>query len=335
MTGSITDRTIDILQLLERETDDKHPLNATEIKKMANAVKAYEEFSSKAAYRSMNILRFWYPEIQSAPNPSDGWFMQQRYTVSEALMSCDIVGALRFLKEEDKRHYRKRILERGYPCVREAILHENDYCVGNDYTYACAEYRDIIATAIRSGRRLSFYYTALDPYMHPIRKHDGKCYCISPYDCFYGKETFYVTASEEGERHLKLFRLDRMEMLTLSEKKAEPVTKYAKGKPEEVLRGIREECVDFFCGEKVMLELEVYYSPEAMNIVYDLAGKRAVVTAYDEEKNLSKIRVPIRFGTTLTGWLIRNQQFLVATGPEKVVESVQMTIRELCRRYGV
>ena len=38
MKGNITDRTIDILQLLERETDDKHPLNATEIKKMVNAV---------------------------------------------------------------------------------------------------------------------------------------------------------------------------------------------------------------------------------------------------------------------------------------------------------
>ena len=74
--------------------------------------------------------------------------------------------------------------------------------VGNDYTYACAEYRDIIATAIRFGRRLSFYYTAFDPYLHPIRKHAGKCYCISPYDCFFGKETFYVTASEEGEKHL-------------------------------------------------------------------------------------------------------------------------------------
>ena len=63
MTRTITDRTIDILQILERKTDDKHPLNATDIKKLTNAIKAYEEFSSKAVYRSMNILKFWYPGI--------------------------------------------------------------------------------------------------------------------------------------------------------------------------------------------------------------------------------------------------------------------------------
>ena len=61
MTRTITDRTIDILQILERKTDDKHPLSATDIKKLTNAIKAYEEFSSKAVYRSMNILKFWYP----------------------------------------------------------------------------------------------------------------------------------------------------------------------------------------------------------------------------------------------------------------------------------
>lgn len=333
MKGNITDRTIDILQVMERKTDDKHPLNATEIKKLTNAIKSYEEFSSKAVYRSMNILKFWYPGIRSAENPADGWYMQQGYTVSEALMSCDIVGSLRFLKEEDKRQYRKRIYENAYPSAREALAWENDNSAGNDMTCACAEYRSMIATAIRTGRRLSFFYVAFDPYLQPIRKHDGKRYCVSPYDCFFGRETFYVTASEEGADHLKLFRLDRMEMLTLSDKKSEPAAKYTKGRPEETLRGIREECVDFFCGDRVMLELEVKYSPEAMNIVYDLAGKRAVVTSYDEEKNLSKIRVPIRFGTTLTGWLLRNHRFLVATGPEKVVREVRMTLWELIEAY--
>ena len=333
MTRTITDRTIDILQILERKTDDKHPLNATDIKKLTNAIKAYEEFSSKAVYRSMNIRKFWYPGIHSADNPADGWYMQPGYTVSEALMSCDIVGTLRFLREEDKRQYRKRILEHACPSVQEALIQTNDNSAGNAVTRACAEYRDIVGAAIRSGRRLSFYYISFDPYLHPIRKHDGKLYCVSPYDCFFGRETFYVTASEEGADHLKLFRLDRMEMLTLSEKKAEPVTKYTKGRPEEALRGIREECVDFFCGDRVMLELEVKYSPEAMNIVYDLAGKRAVVTSYDEGKNLSKIRVPIRFGTTLTGWLLRNHRFLVATGPEKVVREVRMTLWELVEAY--
>lgn len=333
MTRTITDRTIDILQILERKTDDKHPLNATDIKKLTNAIKAYEEFSSKAVYRSMNILKYWYPGIHSADNPADGWYMQPGYTVSEALMSCDIVGALRFLREEDKRQYRKRILEHACPSVQEALIQTNDNSVGNAVTRACAEYRDIVGAAIRNGRRLSFYYISFDPYLHPIRKHDGKLYCVSPYDCFFGRETFYVTASEEGEDHLKLFRLDRMDMLCLSDRKAEPISKYAPGHPEEVLRGMREECVDYFCGEKVMLELLVKYSPEAMNIVYDLGGKRAVVTSYDPQKNVSKIRVPIRFGTTLTGWLLRNHRFLVATGPETVVEAVRMTVRELRRVY--
>ena len=40
-------------------------------------------------------------------------------------MSCEIVGALRFLWEEDKRQYRKRILEHACPSVQEAMIRTN------------------------------------------------------------------------------------------------------------------------------------------------------------------------------------------------------------------
>ena len=160
--------------------------------------------------------------------------------------------------------------------------------------------------------------------------------CVSPYDCHFAKETFYMIGADADEEKLKIFRLDRMEEMQLAEGlKKEPPGKYIEGDSFEAILRMREEMVDHFDGEEIMLELDIRYSPEAMEIVHDLAGKRVTITRYDESTNTSHGHFRARRGATLTGWLLQHHRFFKATYPPCVVEDVKDAIREMKNEYGI
>lgn len=331
---STTERTLDILKALT-DTDKDHPKNATRILKEINEAGAYKKVGRKGVYSSVRALRFYFPHIHRGRCPRDGWYTEQPYTDSDVLMTVDIADMLRCVQTEEKKELHKRITEHGCPSAREIVRKRPAPFTDNYITTAGTEFRGIIATAIQRGRRVFFYYRAFDPYMRPSRKHNGKRYSVSPYDCYYSNETFYLIGADADEKKLKIFRLDRMEELQLSEEKAEPGRRYFKGDPYwEILR-MREQMVEQYAGEEVLLELSVRYSPEAMEIVHDLAGRRAKVTRYDEKTNITRVRFRAQRGITLTGWLLRNHTYLKVTSPASVVLDVRNAIKDLAGEYQV
>ena len=331
---STTDRTLDILKVL-MDTDNEHPKNSTRILREINRTGAYKKGGRKSVYSSVRAIKEYFPWIRRSGCPREGWYTEQPYTDSDVLMTADIADRLRCVQAAEKKELRDRIAEYGCPKAREILRKRPSPFTDNFITNAETAFRGIIETAVQRGRRILFYYRAFDPYLKPNRKHNGKRYSVSPYDCYYARETFYLIGADAAERKLKIFRLDRMEDLQVSEERAEPGRKYFRGDPYwEILR-MREQMVEQFAGEEVLLELSVHYSPEAMEIVHDLAGRRAKVTGYDEKTNISRIRFRARRGITLTGWLLRNHTFLKVTSPICVVLDVRNAIKELAGEYQV
>ena len=252
------------------------------------------------------------------------------YTTAEVLMTADVTDSLRCAPPGEKKDIRDRMKEHGCPSAREAMQAFHGPFTDNFITNAEIAFRGIVATAIRKGRRILFYYRAFDPYMRPTRKHDGKRYSVSPCDCHFAKETFYMIGADADEEKLKIFRLDRMEEMECAETLCtEPPSKYIEGDSYREILRMREEMVDHFDGEEVMLELDIYYSPEAMEIVHDLAGKRVTVPRYDKQSNISHAFFRVRRGATLTGWLLQNHKFVKATAPQSVIDDV----REALKKY--
>ena len=329
------ERTLDVLQVL-LDSDIEHPVNAGQILKRTNINGTYKKGGRKGIYASILLIMMFFKNIFRAKHMKDGWYCEHPYTTAEVLMTADVTDSLRCAPLGEKKDIRDRMKEHGCPSAREALQAFPGPFTDNFITNAEIAFRGIIATAIRKGRRILFYYRAFDPYMRPIRKHDGKRYSVSPYDCHFAKETFYMIGADADEEKLKIFRLDRMEEMECDEGLcAEPPGKYIDGDPYREILRMREEMVDHFDGEEVMLELDIYYSPEAMEIVHDLAGKRVTVPGYDEQSNISHAFFRVRRGATLTGWLLQNHKFVKATAPQSVIDDVREALAKLADSYGV
>ena len=329
------ERTVDILKAV-MDSDREHPVNSGQILLRTNKDNAYKKGGRKGVYASMRYIMVFFKNVHRARHMKDGWYYEHPYTTDEVLMTADVVDSLRCIPPGKKREIRGRMQEHGCPGAREALRGHPGPLQDVFVTNAEVEFRGIVENAIRKGRRILFYYRAFDPYMNPTRKHDGKRYCVSPYDCHFSKETFYVIGADADERKLKFFRLDRMEEMEYAENLvSEPPRDYLGGDPHREILRMREEMVDHFDGEEVVLELEINYSPEAMEIVHDLGGKRVKVTGYDEETNISHAFVRVRRGATLTGWLIQNHMFVKAVGPQCVLEDVREAIARMVENYGL
>ena len=317
---------------LMRDTDEDHP---KDVKKLAEEIDPNGEYgkpSRGVLYRMMDEVGQIYP-IHKADLGQSGWYMLHKYNEAEVLLVGDVTERLRFFSKEQKDEVHRRLVQESFPNARE-VLQKTTRCTSPGTREIPGTYRLIIEKGIQMKRRICFYYLAFDEWKRPIRKHNGKLYHVSPYQCFFGKETLYIIGAEEGEKSVKTFRVDRMDGLFLSPERGEPLKKYFPENPEEQLRKMRDRAVDYFYGEEIFLELSVNYSTKAMDILDDLAADSVVVFGYDREMNRTHVGFPIGRSVTLTGWLLQNTEFFTVLSPPCVIEDLLAVGKAVFGKYG-
>ena len=317
---------------LMRDTDEDHPKN---VKRLAEEIDPNGEYGKPGRgmiYRLMDDVGQIYP-VHKAGLGQSGWYMQHEYNEAEVLLVSDVTERLRFLSKEQKDEVHRRLVAETFPNARE-LVQKMARCTSPGKREIPADYRMVIEKGIQTRKRICFYYLAFDEWKRPVRKHDGKLYIVSPYQCFFGKETLYVIGSEEAAGKVKKFRVDRMDGLFLSPERSEPVKKYFPDNPEEQFWKMRDRSVDYFYGEEIFLELSVAFSTKAMDILDDLAGDACVVFGYDRETNRTHVGFPIGRSVTLTGWLLQNTEFFTVISPQCVIEDLLAVGKTVLFRYG-
>ena len=317
---------------LMKDTDKNHPKDIKELREEINQDGAYGCPGRGVVYRIMDDVGQVY-QVHKASSGQSGWYMEHNYNEAEVLLVNDMTERLRFLSKKQKDEVHRRLVAETFPNARE-YLQKTTRCTSPGNREVPTSYRLIIEKGIQTRKRICFYYVAFDEWKRPVRKHDGKLYRISPYQCFYGKETLYVIGSEEVEGKVKKFRVDRMDGLFLSPERSEPVKKYFPDNPEEQLRKMRDRAVDYYYGEEVFLELSVSFSPKAMDILDDLAGDACMVFGYDRGTNRTHVGFPIGRSVTLTGWLLQNTEFFTVLSPQCVIEDLLAVGKAVFGKYG-
>ena len=317
---------------LMKDTDKNHPKDIKELREEINQDGAYGCPGRGVVYRMINDVGQVY-QVHKASSGQSGWYMEHNYNEAEVLLVNDMTERLRFLSKKQKDEVHRRLVAETFPNARE-YLQKTTRCTSPGNREVPTSYRLIIEKGIQARKRICFYYLAFDEWKRPVRKHDGKLYRISPYQCFYGKETLYIIGSEEAEGKVKKFRVDRMDGLFLSTERSEPVKKYFPDNPEEQLRKMRDRAVDYYYGEEVFLELSVSFSPKAMDILDDLAGDACMVFGYDRKTNRTHVGFSIGRSVTLTGWLLQNTEFFTVLSPQCVIDDLLSVGREVIERYG-
>lgn len=208
-------RLLRILAILREYTDEEHALNASEI---AAHLTAYGiEAERKSIYDDLSALSEYGFDIQNTRGKGGGYrLLSDTWQLSEVKMLIDAVQCSRFLTEKKsalligklKRltsHYHSEALGRHVHITGRA---KSD----NESVFYSV---DVIHEAIRKGNRIAFYYLDYLPNGQKVRRHDGRLYEVSPVELTMDDEKYYLIAAVSGSDHLRHYRVDKMEKVTL------------------------------------------------------------------------------------------------------------------------
>lgn len=204
-----------ILELLERESDEEHPVSTERIIEVlaANDISA----ERKSIYDDIQALQELSYDVISCGRK--GYYLGAReFELAELKLLVDAVQSSKFLSEKKSNELIKK-LERF--CSRHAArklqrqVHVIDRVktMNDKILYSV----DSIHEAIAENRMISFRYMKWNGKKELVPRHDGKRYLVSPYMLMWEEENYYLVAYDEVVKDRRYYRVDKMADITIED----------------------------------------------------------------------------------------------------------------------
>lgn len=208
-------KSIAILKLLYRETDEDHPMTGLDIRDRLAAEGIRAE--RKSIYTDIEALRRLGIDILCRKGPSGGFYVASRiFELAELKLLVDAVQASRFITEKKSIELIKK-LEQLASVFEAQTLQRSVFVLNRIKTMNESIYYNIdeIHTAISLDRGISFLYFEYAADKKRSYRRNGSRYRVSPYALTWNNENYYLIGYDETTNSIKHFRVDKMEKIDL------------------------------------------------------------------------------------------------------------------------
>lgn len=312
MDNKVKNRILYLKEILEKYTDDEHPLTTSQI------VQLLEKDYSLTVHRTtipkdIAMLVSHGMDIVTVKSTQTKYFLGERsFEIPELTLLIDAVMASRFITTSKS----ERLIEKlnSLTSVHTAKkLKRNMYVTDrikpeNEHIYYIV---DAINEAINRNRQIAFQYYEYSGLKKKVLRHKGEIYKISPYHLVWNGDFYYVVGFSDKHSKIVSFRVDRIASApTLLQEKAAPVpmgfdlAKYTK------------EVFAMFDGETMTVDLRCDNS--LMKIIIDKFGEDVTVLAYDMTS--FRLIVDVSVSPTFYGWLFGFGGKIQILGPKHIKE---------------
>lgn len=176
---------------------------------------------------------------------------------------------------------------------------------------------DLLHTAIRQRKLVSFQYLDYTLKKEKIPKHHGRVYQLSPYDLVWDSDRYYVVGWSESHRKVAKFRVDRMMYPDFSGKPFhEPPEDYS---VETYFRQVFQ----MYEGEPCQVTL--HCSGGLMKQIIDRFGED--VDTQDLEDGTFETRVNLSASPTFYAWVFTFGGGIQITSPDSVRKAYQQMLQ--------
>ena len=312
MDNKVKNRILYLKEILEKYTDDEHPLTTSQI------VQLLEKNYSLTVHRTtipkdIAILVSYGMDIVTVKSTQTKYFLGERsFEIPELTLLIDAVMASKFITTSKS----ERLIEKlnGLTSVHTAKkLKRNMYVTDrikpeNEHIYYIV---DAINEAINRNRQIAFQYYEYSGLKKKVLRHKGEIYKISPYHLVWNGDFYYVVGFSDKHSKIVSFRVDRIASApTILQEKAAPV-------PMDFdLAKYTKEVFAMFDGATMTVDLRCDNS--LMKIIIDKFGEDVTVLAYDMSS--FRLIVDVSVSPTFYGWLFGFGGKIQILGPKHIKE---------------
>lgn len=312
-----------ILDYLEQNSHEKHPIKATELIEMLDQQHNIL-CERKTIYSDIAALQDYGVDIVSIPGKNGGYFISTRnFEIPELKLLIDAVQSSRFLTEKKSKELIEKLCTQC--SVHDAKLMRRDVLVSgrvksmNESIYYNV---DAIQEALSSNRQITFRY--FDWGMDKKRKYRDKIYQASPYGLIQDNENCYLLALT-AEHGVTSYRVDRMAEIRLLDTARVPC-------PDLTGKALHEKTnrlFQMYVGTETDVKLR--FHKKLVNVVYDRFGKDTMLIPDGDEFFTFTVKVAV--SPMFLSWVIGFGKQAKILYPQSVIDQCRQLCLDAMEQY--
>ena len=304
-----------IWEILNRKTDEQHPITTQELIAELNLLGITAD--RRTIYTDIDSLQEFGYEIQNKRRNHDMvyWLPKRQFDLPEIKIIMDCIYSSKFVTASKTEELIDKLADlggsgRGDLLKRNAI-HFNAVKHSNESIY---EIVDVLERAIESKKKVSFNYFLLNQSGERVYKHNNKLYVEEPLAMVCNDGNYYLLcyhSEEEYENHIKTFRVDRIDNISLSE---EDISKEGK----TALRKAKQyplQAFKMYGGPLRRVTLK--FDESLIGVIYNKFGEKTVIKKSGDKFTAS---VQVQISPTFWGWIMQFPTTMKIKSPEDLKE---------------
>lgn len=314
---------LEVMRLLERETDDNHALSVQDIIEALKSKGVHSE--RKSIYAYMDQLEQYGLDIITQRDTHNLYHIGNRtFQLAELKLLVDAVQFSKFITQDKSRELIEKL--KTLTSIHEAKQLQRDDIVTqrlkakNNAIYLNV---DAIHDAILNKKKLRFRYFdyTLDKTMK-FRKN-GDFYTMIPVFLCWDDEKYYCVTYHEQRKCNLVFRVDKMRDVSALEQHHTMVQK-----PEDLERYCTR-IFSMFGGEEKAVTMK--FSADLIGVILDRFGLDCKLQAQPD--GTFTITENVLVSPTFLSWVFQFQDKATIIGPEEVVSQAKTMLMKTLSRY--
>ena len=308
-------RLLRILQLLQRESDEQHPISTAQIEKILRERHGLEAYRITIQKDIAALISAGYP-IETIHSTQCKYYLAQRtFETPELKLLIDAVESSKFITKKKSRALVAKLLtltnEQNAQGLKRNISIADRIKPKNEHIYY---YIDAINEAINAKKKISFLYYEFTAAKKKRLKNGGEPYVFSPYTLTWNGDCYYMVGWSDKHGKIATFRVDRIfETPTILKNPAVP-------KPKDYsIADFSEKAFQLFDGERTEVTLLCHES--AMNSVLDHFGDQAKTELVDDTH--FRLTAEVSLSPTFFAWVFQFWGKVQIQGSHKAIEMME------------
>ena len=319
-------RILYLLRILEKYTDEEHPLTTKQLIEMLNEKYGISTYRTTIAKDVVALQEFGVDIVVVHSTQCKYFIGSRQFELPELKLLIDAVESSKFITSKKSDALIKKIhMLTSNEQVKK--LKRNNYVSGrikpnNEQIYYIV---DTINDAINEGKQISFQYYEYTGLKEKVLKNKGEVYTVSPYHLVWNDDYYYVVGCSEKREKIVTFRVDRIAS------QPDILSADAVPAPEDFdIAEFTKQVFYMYDGEAVLVDLKCDNS--LMKTMVDRFGEDITTLVYDE--NSFKVTVEVSASPTFFGWIFGFGGKVQILSPESVKEEYRQMIVQASENIG-
>lgn len=299
-----------LIDMLEKYSDEHHPLSTPEIIRRLEEVGIHSE--RKSIYDDIaKLCDYGYDIIAIKSRLGGGYYLASReFELPELKLLVDAVQSSRFITTKKSRQLISK-LEGKASHYDAGKLRRQVYVAGRIKTENESIYYSIdnIHHAIQENKQIKFNYLDWNLKKELVKRGNGEK-TVSPWALVWREENYYLVAYDQQDGIIKHYRVDKMGQAEVLDVKREGTKQF------EALdiTAYTNQTFGMYAGEEERITLQ--FPNRLIGVVLDRFGKDADIRPMNDET--FRIRVSVAVSGQFFGWLAGIGKEARIVAPEKI-----------------